>query len=731
MSDVTIETEKPAAKGGDERLAHRGVFQRMLVRPEIGAVIGALGIWTFFWAVAERFGNYGGASNILEVSSILGIMSVAVAMLMIGGEFDLSSGAATGALGIVIILLVHDVTGAQGGLSLNLWIALPLSLGIALLLGWFNGSMVERTSLPSFIVTLGSFFMLKGLKLGFSKLIVDQIQVGKLNDLITEKVRVNIDGVPTTTTVYTDTFKLLESGTPVSELPEGSLGVSDRGYEFFNKVFAAEWQRLDHLWESRDLVYTIAILGGLSLLVLAIYEQNFKRRAHQNPLGLAVFVAGIAAGIAGVLILHNTDDTNGNWLGALVIGAAMVIGFFGFSMWRFEPVSDRGSFTFDAGVTRAIGIGVVLTAVGVFFAAQLDAYSERTVATMIEENFSTALPAIVVVGLGLLGIAFALFRAPVTLLAKVLLLGLAIIFTVGLAYFVTEQGLRAILFVGIGVAGLGWLSISVNRAGRKSVMSKSALLMLTAAVIAGLAFFIQSESVSPKFRTEVFSVMLALAGLMVAWAVVTLFFAVRREPDASAERLGSILNWSGMAALALGLIVRLMFTTEAEVLAGNPPAKYTVRILWFLGFTAACSWVLARTKFGSWVFAVGGNKQAARQVGVPAARTKTQLFMLVSGAAWLVGVLLAFNLNTIQASTGNGLEFEYIIAAVVGGTMLTGGYGSTIGAAIGAVIMAMAVQGIPFSRWNSDWRFLFLGVILLLAVIANNFIKTKAEGIRT
>ena len=104
--------------------------------------------------------------------------------------------------------------------------------------------------------------------------------------------------------------------------------------------------------------------------------------------------------------------------------------------------------------------------------------------------------------------------------------------------------------------------------------------------------------------------------------------------------------------------------------------------------------------------------------------------MLVSGAAWLVGMLLAFRLNTIQAGTGDGLEFDFIIAAVVGGTLLAGGYGTALGGALGAVIVAMATLGIPFARWNSDWRFLFLGVILLLAVISNKAIRTRAEGLR-
>jgi simple sugar transport system permease protein len=104
--------------------------------------------------------------------------------------------------------------------------------------------------------------------------------------------------------------------------------------------------------------------------------------------------------------------------------------------------------------------------------------------------------------------------------------------------------------------------------------------------------------------------------------------------------------------------------------------------------------------------------------------------MIVSFAAWLVGMLLAFRLNTIQANTGNGEEFDYIIAAVVGGTLLTGGYGTALGGVLGAAIVAMAGLGIPASRWNSDWRFLFLGVILLTAMLANRWIRTKAEGLR-
>ena len=119
----------------------------MLVRPEIGAIIGAVGIWVFFWAVSVPFGTASGAQNILDQASTLGIMAVAVSMLMIGGEFDLSSGANTGAMGILTIFLVKE-TGELGGAGLPIWLALLISFAVAMGIGWFNGFMVDRTQLP-------------------------------------------------------------------------------------------------------------------------------------------------------------------------------------------------------------------------------------------------------------------------------------------------------------------------------------------------------------------------------------------------------------------------------------------------------------------------------------------------------------------------------------------------------------------------------------------------------
>jgi simple sugar transport system permease protein len=157
---------------------------------------------------------------------------------------------------------------------------------------------------------------------------------------------------------------------------------------------------------------------------------------------------------------------------------------------------------------------------------------------------------------------------------------------------------------------------------------------------------------------------------------------------------------------------------------------FRITVLWWLAITALATWVLARTRIGNWIFGVGGDANAARNVGVPVARVKIGLFMTTSFVCALTGIMIALRLASTQAGQGVGEEFQYIIAAVVGGCVLTGGFGSAIGASLGATIIGMAFIGIQFSGWNTDWRFLFLGVILLAAVLVNNYIRKRAEGAR-
>jgi len=154
--------------------------------------------------------------------------------------------------------------------------------------------------------------------------------------------------------------------------------------------------------------------------------------------------------------------------------------------------------------------------------------------------------------------------------------------------------------------------------------------------------------------------------------------------------------------------------------------KVTVFI--WLAMVIIASWILLRTKIGNWIFAIGGDEKAARAVGVPVVRTKIGLFMAVGFCGWVLGMHNLFAFDAVQSGEGIGNEFLYIIAAVIGGCLLTGGYGSAIGGAIGAFIFGMANKGIVYAEWNPDWFKFFLGLMLLLATVVNIVVKKRAES---
>ena len=158
--------------------------------------------------------------------------------------------------------------------------------------------------------------------------------------------------------------------------------------------------------------------------------------------------------------------------------------------------------------------------------------------------------------------------------------------------------------------------------------------------------------------------------------------------------------------------------------------SFKVKVLWWIGLTIVGAWLLAKTRFGNWIYGAGGDANAARNVGVPVARTKILLFMLTSGVAALMGIIEALELRSMQSKEGIGLEFIFIICAVVGGCLLTGGYGSVIGTAFGAAMLGMVQLGIIDAQWDSNWTYTFQGAILFLAVILNMVVRSRAQRAR-
>lgn len=167
------------------------------------------------------------------------------------------------------------------------------------------------------------------------------------------------------------------------------------------------------------------------------------------------------------------------------------------------------------------------------------------------------------------------------------------------------------------------------------------------------------------------------------------------------------------------------FKSGAPKAAGVP-----VEILWFLGLALVATYILLRTPVGNWIFAAGGDRNAANNSGVPVDKVKISLFMLTACAAALVAIITVLDTGSTDAKRGFQKEFQAIIAAVVGGCLLTGGYGSAIGAFFGSVIFGMVVIGLGYTSFDQDWFQVFLGAMLLIAVLFNNAIRKRVTGER-
>ena len=157
---------------------------------------------------------------------------------------------------------------------------------------------------------------------------------------------------------------------------------------------------------------------------------------------------------------------------------------------------------------------------------------------------------------------------------------------------------------------------------------------------------------------------------------------------------------------------------------GEPLVKGIPEVVgWWIVLAVLGGFVLSKTRFGNWIFAVGGDANAAKNVGVPVKRVKISLFMLTAFCACLFATLQVCDIGSAAADRGLQKEFEAIIAAVIGGCLLTGGYGSVVGACFGALIFGVVQIGITYTNISSDWFRVFLGAMLLIAVLFNNYVR--------
>ncbi len=238
------------------------------------------------------------------------------------------------------------------------------------------------------------------------------------------------------------------------------------------------------------------------------------------------------------------------------------------------------------------------------------------------------------------------------------------------------------------------------------------------------------------------SIILAIA-LTTVLGAVNGWIVVRTNLPSFIVTLATLFIIRGATQALTALITNITFIPiDRAVVAADPiawlfnwsvpvveRAEIKASMFWWVVLAAVGAYLYGRTRFGNWIAGVGGSNAAARNLGVPVGRVKIALFAMTGFSAAILGTVQSMTFFSADVLRGRGIELDAIATSVIGGSLLAGGYGSVVGAAIGALALGMARLGIVFANINADWYFVAIGTLLLVAVVLNKWIRRRFAGL--
>lgn len=302
--------------------------------------------------------------------------------------------------------------------------------------------------------------------------------------------------------------------------------------------------------------------------------------------------------------------------------------------------------------------------------------------------------------------------------------------------------LIAFLFVfgGFSIAAKGFLSLA-TAAGVLTVIAELGIVSIGIALLiisgefdlsVGSILAVSSMSCAILLRSGVGDLLACAAALVFACTLGFLngVIVVRARIPSFITTLGTMMLWRGILLAISGGLPTVPFFGESVVfnlLNSRLKADFRSSAFWFTAVALIAQFVLRHTKYGNWIYATGGNKEAARALGVPILRVKLINFILSGFLAGLAGLIQLARFRTVDALRGQGMELEAIAAAVTGGVSLKGGYGTILGAVLGVFIIGMVRTGLLLAKAPPYWYQAFVGIILIIAVIIN--VQAKGGGV--
>jgi simple sugar transport system permease protein len=238
--------------------------------------------------------------------------------------------------------------------------------------------------------------------------------------------------------------------------------------------------------------------------------------------------------------------------------------------------------------------------------------------------------------------------------------------------------------------------------------------------------------VSGLYEAPIIVGIIAALGIGLAVGFINGYLVIRTDLPSFVVTLATLF---AVAGLTLGFSIILAGSTSVALEAG-PIAKqlfgefvggkFQVTVFWWIGAVVVFGFILNFSRYGNWILAVGGDKVSARNAGIPTDRLTIALYMASGLCSAFVGMSQAILYNSAQVSAGQSFIFNSIIAVVIGGVMLTGGYGSVVGIVLGTLTFSIVNQGIYYTGFDANWASLIIGILLLAAVLLNNTFRNMA-----